>query len=79
MRKRQVPMAATADEVILKSFRVQISTTRHLPAKSPSDWRGGSTNMSTSRQRLVGDAAVQICLQAGDINRRQQLQGSETA
>ena len=56
MRTKEVPTAASADEVILKIFRVQ---------------------MSTPDTSLVDEEAGQICLQAGNINRRQQLQGSE--
>ena len=57
---RKVPTAATAEEVIQKLFRMQMSTPRH-----------------SGRRVLVDEAAGQICLQASNTNRRQQLLGSE--
>ena len=35
MRTRKVPTAATAEEVIQKLFRVQMSTPRHTLAEEP--------------------------------------------
>ena len=62
IRKRKDPAAAAADEVILKIFRVQTSTPRHLPAKE-FYW------LTRRQDRYVYKPA--------NINRRQQLQGSE--
>ena len=61
MRTRKVPTAGTAEEVILKTF-----PDANVHTQTPS-----------GRRVLVDEAAGQISLQAGNISRRQQLQGSE--
>ena len=61
MRKRKVPTVVTVDDAILRYFLNANVHTKTLPGK---------------RVLLVDEAAGQICLPAGNINWKQQLQGS---
>ena len=62
MRKRKVPEAAV--QICQQAGNIWLARRLDKYVYKPvtSGWRGGSTNMSTSRQHLVGEATGQIIM-----------------